>query len=164
MAKQRHDEPQQDSSRNTLIMMVVGALLVAGLVGWALTRTVDTSSSVMSQASSEPPATNTVASTAGTDTFGFSPAAPANTTAATSAPLTALPAPGPIGDKSTVTRIAPEDLRDEMKAGAVTVIDVRPAEAYAAAHIPGSLNIPLASVEAQLDIIPKGKPIVAYCT
>ena len=78
---------------------------------------------------------------------------------------TAPPAAAPVqGDKSDVARIAAEDLREKHKANAVLVIDVRDATSFAQGHIPGALHIPMASVESNLDRIPKGREIVTYCT
>ena len=141
--------------------MAIGALLVAGLVGWALTRTVDTSTVTTSEGYTQPPN-----ATAGS-TPGDSPIAETSTgmpMPSTSAPLTALPPSGPIGDRATVARIAAEDLRVEMNANAVTVVDVRTADAFATGHLPGAVNIPFASMETMFDTLPKGKPIVTYCT
>lgn len=45
----------------------------------------------------------------------------------------------------------------------VTVIDVRPAEEYAAGHIPGAANIPLSDLEKHLDQFDPKQEIVAYC-
>jgi rhodanese-related sulfurtransferase/predicted transcriptional regulator len=56
-----------------------------------------------------------------------------------------------------------EQLLERVKAGAATVIDVRPAEEYAAGHIPGALSIPLDELEARLDELPDTAEIVAYC-
>jgi rhodanese-related sulfurtransferase len=55
-----------------------------------------------------------------------------------------------------------ELLRRE-RAGHVVVIDVRPAEEYAAGHIAGALSVPLADLERRLADLPRGKRIVAYC-
>ena len=43
------------------------------------------------------------------------------------------------------------------------VIDVRPAEEYAAGHIPGAVSIPFGELEQRLDEIPRGRKVVAYC-
>lgn len=57
--------------------------------------------------------------------------------------------------------------RDELlrraRAGEVTVIDVRPAEEYAAGHIPGAVSVPLAELTDRLDTLPAERQIVAYC-
>jgi rhodanese-related sulfurtransferase len=43
------------------------------------------------------------------------------------------------------------------------VLDVRPAEEYAAGHIPGALSIPLKELEDRLERLPRDQEIVAYC-
>jgi predicted sulfurtransferase len=173
MVKQRHQPQTSESpSRGPMMFLVIGVLLVAGLVGWALTRTVDAPANIAGYTNSTDMATTATASTY--DTTGSAAQAtqtqPVNETApfasATAPIVTSSNAPPPAidGNKGDVKRISAEDLREKVKANAVTVIDVRDASAYAAAHIPGSLHIPLASVEANLDRLPKGKAIVAYCT
>ena len=173
MAKQRHNQTPETASKAPLAMVAIGALLVAGLIVWALTRTVETTSapSVSSTitpssdttGSIVPPVASTVSMVppvdAPTSTEGFTsiPATTAGITTSSQAPVVQ-------GDKSEVTRIAAEDLRLKVNAGAVTVIDTRDAASFATGHIPGALNIPLASVEANLDRIPKGREIVTYCT
>ena len=54
-------------------------------------------------------------------------------------------------------------LLDMARQGIVTVLDVRPPEEYAAAHLPGAVNIPLAELEKHLDELPADQEIVAYC-
>lgn len=60
-----------------------------------------------------------------------------------------------------------EVTRDELMraaaGGRVTVLDVRPAEEYAAGHIPGAVSIPLQELERRLDELPAGRDVVAYC-
>lgn len=167
MAKSRHDQqPQETSPRGMLAILTIGALLVAGLVVWALTRTVEAPSTPIPSAveTATGPAIDTAAmpapaiDTAASSGFN-SPLAPttAGITTSSQAPVTS-------GAKADVSRISAEDLREKMKAGSVTVVDVRDALAYQAGHIPGALSIPMASVEANLDLLPKGKHIVTYCT
>jgi rhodanese-related sulfurtransferase len=50
-----------------------------------------------------------------------------------------------------------------VQSGEVTVLDVRPAEEYRAAHIAGAVSVPLKELEARLAGLPKGREIVAYC-
>jgi hypothetical protein len=129
MAKNRQQETQS-SSGATLALLAVGGLLVAGLVVWALTRTVETHAPVATTETSAP-----IAAPVTSGTNGFV----SNTT---TSPLPVSVAPPPSEDsKASVPRIAVEDLREKMKAGQVTVIDVRPAESYQAAHIEGAINI-----------------------
>jgi len=54
-------------------------------------------------------------------------------------------------------------LRERVRDGRVTVIDVRPAEEYQAGHIPGAISVPLKELEARLSELPKDQEIVAYC-
>jgi rhodanese-related sulfurtransferase/DNA-binding transcriptional ArsR family regulator len=63
-------------------------------------------------------------------------------------------------DAMPVTR---EELLRRASAGDVLVLDVRPAEEYAAGHIPGAVSVPLADLPARLDTLPAGIEIVAYC-
>ena len=78
------------------------------------------------------------------------------------------PAPAPAPEIAPETagapRIEPEDLLAHFKAGDVTIIDVRDADAFVASHIPGALHIPLARIDGEVSYLPKGKPIVTYCT
>ncbi len=55
------------------------------------------------------------------------------------------------------------ELLRRVRAGSVTVIDVRPAEEFAAGHVPGAISLPLEDLEAGLRRLPPRRPIVAYC-
>ncbi len=55
------------------------------------------------------------------------------------------------------------ELLERAKKGLVTVLDVRPAEEYAAGHIPGAINVPVDKLESFLSKLPKRKEVVAYC-
>lgn len=61
-------------------------------------------------------------------------------------------------------RITVEELKPLFDRGEVTLIDVRDIGAYEAAHIPGSLQIPLARIDGETPYLPKEKLIVTYCT
>jgi len=63
-------------------------------------------------------------------------------------------------DTDSLTR---EELLERVRAGTATVIDVRPAEEYAAGHIPGAVSVPLEELVARLAGLPGGGEIVAYC-
>lgn len=56
-----------------------------------------------------------------------------------------------------------DELLRRVKAGEVTVLDVRPSEEYRAGHLPGALSIPVAELKARLKELPKAREIVAYC-
>jgi cytoskeletal protein RodZ len=169
MAKQRHQDNQTTSSRTTLVALAVGALIVAALVGWALTRTVEPAATTPTAAvntfpTSTAPAPDATTASATTATTASMPTETSAPIASTSAPLTIPPEHSQSADKAAIARVAAEDLREKMNAGSVTVIDVRDAGSYAAGHIQGARNIPYASIEANLDLIPKGKDVVTYCT
>lgn len=153
MTKRAHNEPDPGSSRNALLILSAGGLVVAGLLVWALTRTVEPAS-VMETApvAATPAADNTALTTS---------AIPPGAISTSAAPA---PAPAQPGETSVVTRISAEDLRAKINRNEVTVIDVRDAAAYQQGHIAGAIHIPFTSVQSQLDTIPKGKPIVTYCT
>jgi rhodanese-related sulfurtransferase len=55
------------------------------------------------------------------------------------------------------------ELRRRLKAGEVTVIDVRPALEYEAGHIAGALSIPLETLDTRMRDLAADRPIVAYC-
>jgi rhodanese-related sulfurtransferase len=67
-------------------------------------------------------------------------------------------------DPEPVTRA---ELAERLASGAVTVLDVRPVEEYAAGHIPGAVSVPPDRLEADFDAVLAGRPgdteIVAYC-
>ena len=48
-------------------------------------------------------------------------------------------------------------------AGEVLVLDVRPAEEYAAGHIPGAISIPVAELGERIAELPVDTDIVVYC-
>jgi len=50
-----------------------------------------------------------------------------------------------------------------VREGAVTVLDVRPAEEYKAGHISGAISLPLKELEQHLSDLPRDQEIVAYC-
>ncbi len=77
------------------------------------------------------------------------------------APAAAEPSAAAIAD---APRIEQAELKRLVDQNGVTLLDVRDAEAYLAAHIPGSLQIPLSRVQGEVPYLPKEKPIVAYCT
>ena len=54
-------------------------------------------------------------------------------------------------------------LLERVRNGEVTVLDVRPAEEYRAAHIAGAVSVPLKELEKHLGTVPKDREIVAYC-
>lgn len=65
--------------------------------------------------------------------------------------------------KDELEPIPRKELLKRVRAGLVTVIDVRPPEEYAAGHVPGAVNIPLDKLKNRLKELKNRKEIVAYC-
>lgn len=59
--------------------------------------------------------------------------------------------------------IAGDELLRRVRAGEVTVLDVRPREEYRAGHIPGARSIPVEELSIRLKELPKDRDVVAYC-
>lgn len=74
--------------------------------------------------------------------------------------LTGLDGSHAQGQPAEMTR---EELLERVAAGTVTVLDVRPAEEYRAAHIPGALSIPIDELSSRLGELPPDREVVAYC-
>jgi rhodanese-related sulfurtransferase len=55
------------------------------------------------------------------------------------------------------------ELVRRLRAGTVTLIDVRPVEEYEQAHIEGAVSVPLDALPAWARSAPKKKQVVAYC-
>ncbi|QNE73296.1 metalloregulator ArsR/SmtB family transcription factor [Streptomyces finlayi] len=56
-----------------------------------------------------------------------------------------------------------EGLLARAQAGGVVILDVRPAEEYAAGHIPGALSIPVDELTERITELPDDAEVVAYC-
>lgn len=56
-----------------------------------------------------------------------------------------------------------DELLTRASRGEVTVLDVRPREEYAAAHIPGAVSIPLEELSERLEELSAEQEVVAYC-
>ncbi|MDH5424174.1 MAG: metalloregulator ArsR/SmtB family transcription factor [Gammaproteobacteria bacterium] len=65
--------------------------------------------------------------------------------------------------KDQLEPIPREELLARVKHGLVTVLDVRPAEEYAAGHVPGAINVPLNRLQTHLAAFDGSEEVVAYC-
>lgn len=65
--------------------------------------------------------------------------------------------------KDSLEPLPREELLSRARDGLVTVIDVRPTEEFAAGHVPGAINVPLAELEKRLQDFKQDQEIVAYC-
>ena len=63
-----------------------------------------------------------------------------------------------------VPRVSVKDAYAAYLAGNAVFLDVRGAESYVAAHIPGALNIPLDELSSRLNELSKEDWILTYCT
>lgn len=68
-----------------------------------------------------------------------------------------------IGQRDELEAVPAAELLDRARRGLVTVLDVRPAEEYAAGHVPGAINVPLDRLESYLARLPRKREVIAYC-
>lgn len=147
MSNKRKHETTPNSGAGAMIVMVIGGILVAALVVWALSRSMQRPPAPVAETSASEP-TSTVATATGAATLPTSTEPPHSSDEA----------------HARVPRVNVDDLKKLYDAQQVTIIDVRDADSYAAGHIAGALHIPMASIESQIGFIPKSKQIVTYCT
>ena len=88
---------------------------------------------------------------------GSSVAGTANTSTAPASQSTVVEGDG-------VRRVTPAEAREAFDAGNAVIVDTRAEEAYKSEHIKGSINIPLAQIDAHLGDLPHNKMIITYCT
>ena len=64
-----------------------------------------------------------------------------------------------------VPTISLDELLPALRARRVTLVDVLSPESYAASHLPGAINLPVADIGRRAaTILPdRGAPIVTYC-
>ena len=65
--------------------------------------------------------------------------------------------------KDQLEPISRDELLKRVKAGEVTLIDVRPETEYVSGHLPKAMNIPLSNIKKQLSTLPRNKEVIAYC-
>jgi rhodanese-related sulfurtransferase len=66
-------------------------------------------------------------------------------------------------DRSKAKPVGMEDLLRRSRSGEVVILDVRPANEYAAGHIAGAISTPVHELARRLRQLPKDKEYVAYC-
>lgn len=65
--------------------------------------------------------------------------------------------------RDTLEPVDAAELAARARKGMVTVLDVRPAEEFAAGHLPGAVNVPIVELRKRLKEFAKGKEVIAYC-
>lgn len=60
-------------------------------------------------------------------------------------------------------QISAAEVRAQLRAGGVILLDVRPWVEYQAGHLPGAISIPLDELERRLGELLPDKTVVAYC-
>jgi len=65
--------------------------------------------------------------------------------------------------KDELEAVPRDELMARVEQGLVTVIDVRPAEEFAAGHVPGAINVPPDELEQRLKLLNSAQEVVAYC-
>jgi rhodanese-related sulfurtransferase/DNA-binding transcriptional ArsR family regulator len=68
-----------------------------------------------------------------------------------------------LGDRDGVEVVGREELAARIRRRQVLVLDVRPAEEFAAGHIGGARSMPITELRRHLRALPKGTEVVAYC-
>ena len=66
-------------------------------------------------------------------------------------------------ERDSFEPVSRKELLKRSRAGAVTILDVRPPDEFALGHLQGALNIPLRALEARLSELKRSGEIVAYC-
>jgi rhodanese-related sulfurtransferase/biotin operon repressor len=66
-------------------------------------------------------------------------------------------------DRDAMEAITRKELLKRSRAGAVTILDVRPHDEFALAHVAGAINIPMGDLEKRMVELDPAIEIVAYC-
>jgi rhodanese-related sulfurtransferase len=68
-----------------------------------------------------------------------------------------------VENKDGLQSVARADILRRAAAGEVVVLDVRPEDEFATAHLPHARSLPLPELKRRLAELPKDVPVVAYC-
>jgi len=66
-------------------------------------------------------------------------------------------------DRDSLEPVSRLELMGRLKAGLVTVLDLRPEDEFALGHLPGAVNVQLGELEKRLADLDPEREIVAYC-
>jgi rhodanese-related sulfurtransferase len=65
--------------------------------------------------------------------------------------------------RGALEAVPTDELVRRVRAGDVTLIDVRPRDEYVAGHLPGAISLPLDALEMRVRELPDDRDVVAYC-
>jgi rhodanese-related sulfurtransferase/DNA-binding transcriptional ArsR family regulator len=68
-----------------------------------------------------------------------------------------------LAHRDEMEAVPAREVLERARKGLVVVLDVRPAEEFAAGHLPGAVNIPVHELERRLKELPRRKEVIAYC-
>jgi rhodanese-related sulfurtransferase/DNA-binding transcriptional ArsR family regulator len=68
-----------------------------------------------------------------------------------------------LGGRTRMTPVDRRQLLARIRAGRVTVLDLRDESEYASGHIPGARSLPMRELRQALRTIPRDQEVVAYC-
>ena len=66
-------------------------------------------------------------------------------------------------DRDAMEAVSRKELLKRSRAGAITILDVRPQDEFALAHVAGAINIPMGELERRMAELDPAIEIVAYC-
>lgn len=66
-------------------------------------------------------------------------------------------------DPHSLDRLDAPELLAAVASGQLILLDLRPPDEFAAAHLPGARSVPFAELEQRLAELPRDREIVAYC-
>lgn len=66
-------------------------------------------------------------------------------------------------ERDALEPVSRAELRERMRKGLVTVLDVRPEDEFRLGHLPGAVNVPLRKLARWLSRLDRQTEVVAYC-
>jgi hydroxyacylglutathione hydrolase len=67
------------------------------------------------------------------------------------------------GHLQTIPTLALPHASSQLRADRVTVLDVRGEGEWKSGHLPGSLNVPVGSLDGRVNEIPRDRPVIVHC-